>query len=252
MNIAEIRHGSYESVIQERADLIFTSPPYNIGSKREAITGQRNAKLGTYDPKSYRAIREYPDNLPESEYQQQQIGFLLWTLTHVQRHGVIVYNHKVRRRDHRAIHPLQWILKVPGLVLLDEIVWDRGSTHNHSKGLMWPQTERLFVLRPACGTFRLENHAGLPQRSDVWRITKARNNGHNAPFPEALAEAVIAAYSKPGDLIVDPYAGSCTAGIVAARMGRNFIGAEREAKYVELSRRRFEDAGIVLDRPEAA
>ena len=58
-----------------QADLIITSPPYNIGSTHPRRDGMR--RFGRYDAKSYGAIRDYPDDVPEEVYQQQQREFSL-------------------------------------------------------------------------------------------------------------------------------------------------------------------------------
>lgn len=233
--------GDYRDVLQAaRADLIFTSPPYNIGSASEAKTGARSKKLGTYDPKSYRGIREYEDDLPEPEYQEQQIKFLMWCAEHLNRGGVVVYNHKLRRKNGVMVHPMQWISQVPSLMLMDEVVWDRGSTHNHCQQMMWQHTERLFVLKPPASKYPLLNTKDIDYRSDIWRIGKAPVNGHNAPFPEALARAVIRAWSKPGQTVMDPYAGSGTTAVAARDLGRNFVGAEKLPVYHSMAKERIE------------
>ncbi|GAG49666.1 unnamed protein product, partial [marine sediment metagenome] len=143
--MTDIRLGNYADVLGEvQADLIFTSPPYNIGSKQSRKDGRR--KYGEYDPKSYGAITDYPDSLPENEYQDQQEAFFLWVADHLTENGTLVYNHKPRRRNGSMIHPAAWFLRpevTKVLTLMEEVVWDRGSTHNHSNRLMWPQTERL-------------------------------------------------------------------------------------------------------------
>jgi DNA modification methylase len=225
------------------ANLIFTSPPYNIGSKSPRQDGFR--KHGGYDPKSYGAIRDYPDDLPEDEYQDQQAAFFLWAARHLTNDGVLVYNHKPRRRDGRMIHPGEWFLRPEvraELQLMEEIVWDRHSTHNHSNRLMWPQTERLYVFRTTAGTYPFLNHPDLPQRADLWQIERSREKGHNSPWPLALAKAVIQAWSKKGDLVCDPYAGSGTAGVAALVLGRRFVGAEVLPRYYDLAKRRLEAA----------
>lgn len=230
--------GSYRDVLSNvTADLILTSPPYNIGSKAPRRDGQR--KHGKYDPKSYGAITGYPDDLPEAEYQKSQVDFLCWAAAHLSKHGALVYNHKPRRNGH-MIHPMSWILRVPELTLMEEIVWDRGSTHNHGRQLMWPTTERLYVLRRTDGVYSLINTDTLPERSDVWRIPPDRSGtGHNAPFPIALAEAAVAAWSRPGELVCDPYAGSATTGIAAANLGRRFVGSEVLPKYYRIGAERL-------------
>lgn len=226
----QILRGDYRKVIPDvKADLIFTSPPYNIGSKARRQDGRRSA--GGFDPKSYGAIRDYPDNLPEEEYQRQQVEFLNWSATRLKQDGVLVYNHKPRRKDGKMIHPMEWITKVTDLILMEEIVWDRGSTHNHCNKLMWPRTERLYVLRRNGGKYPLRNTEDLDFRSDVWNIQRSKANGHNAPFPETLARAVINAWSSKGDLVMDPYVGSGTTPAMCVELKREFIGSEVMSKY---------------------
>ena len=232
---AEILHGDYRAVLRDVcADLIFTSPPYNIGSKQARADGHR--KHGRYDPKSYGAIRDYPDTVPEPEYQDQQAAFLIWAADHLTEHGVLVYNHKPRRRNGTMIYPAEWFLRLEvraRLTLVEEVIWDRGSTHNHADRLMWPQTERLYVFHRADGPYRFLNTAELPQRSDVWRIklNSQATRGHACPFAVELAQAVIAAWSQPGDLVCDPYLGSGTTALAAIGLGRRFVGAEILEKY---------------------
>ena len=55
-------------------DLVFCSPPYNIGSGGPRQDGRR--KDGAYDPKSYGGITGYDDNMPEAEYQKSQVKML--------------------------------------------------------------------------------------------------------------------------------------------------------------------------------
>jgi DNA modification methylase len=100
---------------------------------------------------------------------------------------------------------------------------------------MWPQTERLYVFRhhSSGDNYQLRNTSRLPQRSDIWKIDRAKRNGHNCPFPETLAEAVILAWSPVGGVVCDPYAGSGTTGIVARALGRTFVGAEALPMYQE-------------------
>jgi modification methylase len=63
---------------------------------------------------------------------------------------------------------------------------------------------------------------------------------HPTQKPEALLHRLILASSKPGDLILDPFFGVGTTGAAAKRLGRRFIGIEREETYIEFARRRIE------------
>jgi DNA modification methylase len=242
----DIRLGAYQATLRDQVgtiDLIFTSPPYNIGSKSPRIDGRR--KDGSYDPKSYGGITGYADSLPEDEYQRQQVEFLHWAARALNDDGTLVYNHKPRRKNGVMIHPMEWLLQCPDLVLMEEIIWDRGSTHNHANRLFWPTTERLYVFRKSEGTYRFINSDSLEFRDDHWSIPlcsrKATEHGHACPFSERLTVNVIEAFTAPGDLVCDPYSGSGTTAVVAAAMGRNFIGSELSPEYYAASLTRVQE-----------
>jgi DNA modification methylase len=77
-------------------------------------------------------------------------------------------------------------------------------------------------------------------RRTVWTITSEPfPEAHFAVMPQALVEPCILAGSKPGDLILDPFAGSGTVGVVALRHGRRFLGLELNPTYVNMARRRI-------------
>ena len=62
---------------------------------------------------------------------------------------------------------------------------------------------------------------------------------HPTQKPEALLHRVLLAATKPGDLVLDPFFGTGTTGAVAKRLGRRFIGIEREKDYAKLARARI-------------
>ncbi len=80
---------------------------------------------------------------------------------------------------------------------------------------------------------------GRNKRS-VWHVaTQPYADAHFATFPEDLILPCILAGSRPGDLVLDPFAGSGTTGAVSARNNRDFIGCELNPAYVELARKRI-------------
>ena len=80
-----------------------------------------------------------------------------------------------------------------------------------------------------------------PQRLDHCYIAVFRSALRR--FPAGLAERCIKAGSKPGDTILDPFAGAFTAPMVADRLQRNAIGIELNADYCDMARRRLVDDG---------
>lgn len=75
--------------------------------------------------------------------------------------------------------------------------------------------------------------------SSVWQIPPAPRNGHPTPKPETLLERIILATSNEGDLILDPFGGSFTTAVVAARLGRRWISCDIAPEYVELGKERL-------------
>lgn len=74
----------------------------------------------------------------------------------------------------------------------------------------------------------------------VWTIcTHPFPGAHFATFPPSLVEPCILAGSPEGGVVLDPFAGSGTTGMVALRHGRSFIGIELNPEYVEMARRRI-------------
>lgn len=74
----------------------------------------------------------------------------------------------------------------------------------------------------------------------VWSISLSKFRGaHFAVFPEPLVETCIQAGCPPKGMVLDPFFGSGTVGVVAKRLGRNFIGIERSTKYCQMARQRL-------------
>ena len=86
----------------------------------------------------------------------------------------------------------------------------------------------------------------------VWTITPTPfNSVHFATFPMKLVEPCVKAGSKPGDTVLDPFAGSGTTGIVAQRLGRDFIGIELNPAYVSLAQEHLEGPLFAHDAQES-
>jgi site-specific DNA-methyltransferase (adenine-specific) len=77
----------------------------------------------------------------------------------------------------------------------------------------------------------------------IWRLTGASTREHPAPFPLDLAYRLVRMFSFAGDTVLDPFLGTGTTSIAAMKSGRNSIGIEIEATYLELARKRAETEG---------
>ena len=82
-------------------------------------------------------------------------------------------------------------------------------------------------------------------RRDVWTINPAQFKGaHFAVMPEELARLCILGGCPEGGVVLDPFLGSGTTGKVAQQYGRDFIGIELSAEYLELARDRFKQSRL--------
>lgn len=129
-----------------------------------------------------------------------------------------------------------------------------GSIHRkgREKGRVRRSTEHDAAAKPPSSRpqsgltdFEASHARNYPTRNkrSVWTIaTEPFPEAHFATFPRALVEPCIRAGSKPGDVVLDPFAGSGTVGAVALPLGRRFVGIELNPKYIELARKRIAKA----------
>jgi site-specific DNA-methyltransferase (adenine-specific) len=75
----------------------------------------------------------------------------------------------------------------------------------------------------------------------IWNIRSVRSNReHEAQFPIELAERVVRLLSEEGDIVLDPFMGSGTTALAAINTGREYIGFEKESKYITLANERIQ------------
>lgn len=139
-----------------------------------------------------------------------------------------------------------------GLYLYDKRIWKKDPTWASSKWTITTlrsvnEVEDLYVFwKP--GVYTINRDRLTPEEwrewghRQIWEIRSVRKNDvHEAMFPEELAERVIRLYTEPGDTVLDPFVGSGTTAAVAKRLGRNWIGIDKEERYVVLSQQRVDD-----------
>ncbi len=156
------------------------------------------------------------------------------------------------------------ILQDLGFWILNDIVWVKNNPMPNFRGTRFTNAHEtmIWASREKTGkyTFNYETmkrmNNGKQMRSD-WlfnicagpeRLKGADGKKvHSTQKPEDLLARVILASTNPGDIILDPFFGSGTTGAVAKRLGRNFIGIEREAEYIAAARARIDAVEPVLD-----
>lgn len=208
-------------VADETIDLTITSPPYNLGAKHH--TGNN----------AFKAYDEYIDDMPEEEYQQQQIKVLNEIYRTTKQGGSVMYNHKNRIKNGKQITPYEWLLKT-NWTLKQEVVWFNGSP-NFDKCRFYPMTERIYWLAKGTNT----NFTNAINQHDLIKDTaEGTGKEHKRAFPVKLAQRLIICFPD-AELIFDPYMGSGTTAIAAIKENRKYLGAEISKKYCELAEKRI-------------
>jgi len=201
--------------------LTVTSPPYNLGEKHH--TGN----------KVFKAYNTYIDNLPEDQYQSNQIDFLNELYRATKQGGSVMYNHKNRIRNGKQISPYEWLLKTEWTIK-QEIVWFNGS-QNFDKCRFYPMTERIYWLSKGIHT---DFYNVINQHDLIKDLAEGTNKEHKRAFPLSLAERLIMCFPE-SNLIFDPYLGSGTTAIAAHNLNKSFIGCEIDLNYYELAVKRI-------------
>jgi len=139
-----------------------------------------------------------------------------------------------------------------GLFLYDKRIWVKDPTWQNSR---WTSNtlkavseyEDLYIFwKPGP---QVINRARLTKAEwtewglrGVWRVSSVRaNKEHVAQFPVKLAERVIKLYTDPNDTVLDPFMGGGTTALAAIKTKRNYIGIEKEKKYLELTECKIAD-----------
>jgi modification methylase len=143
-----------------------------------------------------------------------------------------------------------------GFWVLNDVIWRKSNPMPNFRGKRFTNAHETLIWcaksREARRyTFNYEAmkalNDDLQMRSD-WLLPicagheRLKANGakaHPTQKPESLLYRVILAGTQPGDVVLDPFFGSGTTGVVAKRLGRRWIGIEREARYLRLARERI-------------
>jgi site-specific DNA-methyltransferase (adenine-specific) len=235
--------------------LIVTSPPYFVGKDYERDIEKKEI------PRSY------------AEYLHMLEAVFAECARVLEPGGRIAVNvANLGRKPYRSlsadvIHILQDRLQ---LLLRGEVIWQKGkgSTGSCAWGtyrspanpVLRDITERVIIAskgrfdRAQSREQRREQVPPLPNEIsatsdefmeatlDVWEIDaeSARRVGHPAPFPVGLPERLIHLYTYQDDLVLDPFMGSGTTLVAAAKTGRRYAGYDLDPAYADIARKRVE------------
>lgn len=154
-----------------------------------------------------------------------------------------------------------------GFELLDNIIWYKGepqSNRHKNDGNYTPYYqkpancyEHMFVFKKPGQELRLNDFlddrqlvSNVNKFTPVFKIGRGgvNNYGHTAPYPKTLPDLSISTFTKKGDIVFDPFLGSGTTIISAAKMNRIGIGTELNTEYSDLCYEKVSEEGIDCNR----
>jgi modification methylase len=230
-------------------DMVFADPPYNLqlggdlfrpeGGRVDAVDNDWDKfdSLATYDSFSKAWLAEAKRILKPNG--------TLW---------VIGSYHNIFR--------VGSVLQDEGFWILNDIIWRkvnpmpnfRGTrfTNAHetliwaSKGEKAKYTFNYRAMKTLNDELQMRSDWSFPICGGPERLKRNGTKAHPTQKPEALLYRILLACSKPGDIVLDPFFGTGTTGAVAKRLGRHWIGIEREDAYIDVAQERIE-AALPLD-----
>ena len=237
--------------------LVVTSPPYNIGKRYE-----RRVKFEDYLASQARVIKECVRVLAEDGSICWQVGnfvddnevvpldVALWPIFHdlglkLRNRIVWHFEHGLHcsRRFSGRYETIIWFTKS------DDYVFDVNPVRVPQK---YPG--KRHFKGPRTGEYSCNPLGKNP--GDVWIIPNVKHNHvektiHPCQFPVELAERLVLSLTKPGDWVLDPYAGVGTTAVAAVLHDRKALGAEIVEEYVRIARERVTLAsrGLLRTRP---
>jgi modification methylase len=221
------------------ADLIFADPPYYLQLKGELRRPDQSVVDGVSDAwDQFGSFAEYDEFLTSWLTECRRVLKETGTL------WVIGTYHNIFRIGTR--------LQDLGFWMLNSVIWEKANPTPQFRGVRFcnAHEEMIWAARSARHaqgyTFNyqaLKAENGGKQMRSVWRFPvcngDARKKGgdgkklHSTEKPLPLLERIVRACTRPGDLIIDPFAGTGTTGEAALRLGRRYLLVEQQSLYIQ-------------------
>ena len=235
-------------------DVVFADPPYNLQLER---------KLTRPDQSEVDAVDEHWDKFASfAAYDDFTRAWLLACRRVLKPNGtlwVIGSYHNIFR--------VGAVLQDLGFWILNDVVWRKTNPMPNFRGRRFQNAHEtlIWASRDSEGKGYTFNYDALKAGNDDLQVRSdwlfpictgaerlkdgAGRKAHPTQKPEALLHRILTASTRPGDVVLDPFFGTGTTGAVARRLGRHFVGVEREPAYIAAAEARI---ASVEPAPESA
>lgn len=228
---------------EKSVDLIFADPPYNLQLKQTLYRPNQTMVDAVDDEWD-----QFEDFAAYDAFSQAWLAACRRVLKDDGTIWVIGSYHNIYR--------IGALMQNLGFWFLNDIVWVKTNPMPNFRGVRFTNAHEtlLWASKERGARYTFNHHAmkamndDLQMRSD-WvlpvcggpeRIKENGKKAHSTQKPEELLERVILSSSNPGAVVLDPFFGSGTTGAAAKKMGRYWIGIERDAHYARIAQERID------------
>lgn len=228
---------------EKSVDVVFADPPYNMQLNRDLFRPDLTKVDGVDDAwDKFSSFQEY------DEFTQRWLTACRRVLKDTGTLWVIGSYHNIYRVGAILMNLDYWIL--------NDVVWERTNPmpnfngtriNNAHETLLWAQKIRGKPYTFHYHSMKMGNDD--KQLRSVWRLPICSGNerllingekAHSTQKPEALLHQILLCSTNRGDIVLDPFFGTGTTGAVAKRLGRNWIGIDRDPVYIDVAQDRID------------
>lgn len=221
--------GILKTLEPKSVDLIFADPPYNLsGENFVTVKNGRPVKCDKGDWDKIDNIHQFNLEWIEACVRVLKESGTMWISGTLHNHPSVGIT-----------------LKKLGLWIVNDVIWFKpNAAPLLSKNRLAPSTELIWIASRNKKYYfdydKAKELNGGKQMKNLWIINAKRHiTSHPTEKPEELLERIILLGSKEGDLVLDPFFGSGTTGVVSRRLGRSFIGIEIDNQYFKIGKERI-------------
>ena len=226
-------------------DCTFTSPPYNMNLR---IMGGKFCKRTMYEKGAVRNTKyvETSDCLSMDEYYEFNVA-VIDQLLRVSK--LTFYNVQFLTGNKSALYK---IIGKYSNNIKEFIVWDKiNGQPAIGDSVLNSVFEVILVFAPQEDAISRQFKVANFERGTLDNIIRTKHSQsktktHGATFPRSLTKLIVGNFSNKGDIILDPFMGTGTTGVVAKSMGRRFIGIECDKSYYDFATNQIDSVGRSL------
>jgi len=223
-----------KAIMEESIDMIYADPPYFLSNGGKTIKSGKITLVnkGEWDRKeNYCDINIFTEEWLSECYRILKKNGTIWISG--TKHNLFCVENILQKLKFKIINIIIWEKTDP-----PDLIYKNKFKFSY-EFIIWAKKGNNYIFNYT-KMFNVNNK----EHSDVWKLPAVNMSEktfgyHPTQKPEILLMRIVLACTKEGNLILDPFMGSGTTCVVAKKLGRRFIGIEKEEKYYNIALNRL-------------